>query len=316
MKILPQILAAIVLIAGCTKAPTRIILDTDIGSSTDDLVAMAMLYDYMEEGKAEVLGIMLDRKGDPFNRFTTFMNHWYNHDEIPVGEVENAPSNHKIYIDYSYLADSVVAKETIPATQLYRKLLSESPNKSVKVVSIGFLTNLAKLIESGPDSISRLSGKELVEKKVSALYIMGGSFSGRIIENYNMREDMASSQTVLSQWPTDIIFSTSDAGRMVDYQKDDVLTDLAADPGNPLALVYSNCTIDPGQKMWDALAVVHAVEGDSMFTMSPDGNVTLNENDHQTTFVPDPKGRFSYEMVDSTQALVLLKTLREHIARQ
>lgn len=36
------------------------ILDTDIGSSTDDLFAMQMLYRYADEGKCKFLGVVVD----------------------------------------------------------------------------------------------------------------------------------------------------------------------------------------------------------------------------------------------------------------
>ena len=40
-----------------------IILDTDIGSSTDDLFALEMLYRYEDEGRCRLLGVMVDRVG-------------------------------------------------------------------------------------------------------------------------------------------------------------------------------------------------------------------------------------------------------------
>lgn len=36
------------------------ILDADIGSSTDDLFAMQMLYRYADEGKCKFLGVVVD----------------------------------------------------------------------------------------------------------------------------------------------------------------------------------------------------------------------------------------------------------------
>ena len=35
-----------------------VILDTDIGSSTDDLFAIEMLYHYMDEGRCKLLGML------------------------------------------------------------------------------------------------------------------------------------------------------------------------------------------------------------------------------------------------------------------
>ena len=41
-----------------------IILDTDIGSSTDDLFALEMLYRYEDEGRCRLLGVVVDREGE------------------------------------------------------------------------------------------------------------------------------------------------------------------------------------------------------------------------------------------------------------
>jgi hypothetical protein len=40
-----------------------IILDTDIGSSTDDLFALEMLYRYQEQNRSRLLGVVVDRDG-------------------------------------------------------------------------------------------------------------------------------------------------------------------------------------------------------------------------------------------------------------
>ena len=40
-----------------------VILDTDIGSSADDLFALEMLYRYEDEGRCRLLGVVVDREG-------------------------------------------------------------------------------------------------------------------------------------------------------------------------------------------------------------------------------------------------------------
>ena len=39
----------------------NVILDSDFGSSTDDMVAALMLYNYAKAGKVNLLGIIVDR---------------------------------------------------------------------------------------------------------------------------------------------------------------------------------------------------------------------------------------------------------------
>ena len=42
----------------------RIILDSDFGSSTDDLLTLLMMHRYADQGKCEVLGVIVDREGE------------------------------------------------------------------------------------------------------------------------------------------------------------------------------------------------------------------------------------------------------------
>lgn len=58
--------------------------------------------------------------------------------------------------------------------KLYRRLLADAPDRSVELVEIGYEQVLAKLLESEPDEYSRLWGRELLENKVKAVWVMGG----------------------------------------------------------------------------------------------------------------------------------------------
>src|SRR4030095_12947665 len=59
--------------------------------------------------------------------------------------------------------------EVLSATETYRKALASQPDRSVTIITVGFLTNLADLLRSSPDEYSKLKGKELVNKKVKQL---------------------------------------------------------------------------------------------------------------------------------------------------
>jgi hypothetical protein len=68
--------SAIILLTSCSKDdnPTvqpyeytgvpLIIMDTDIGSSTDDLFTMMMVYNYQEQKRSKLLGVVVDREGE------------------------------------------------------------------------------------------------------------------------------------------------------------------------------------------------------------------------------------------------------------
>ena len=59
---------------------------------------------------------------------------------------------------------------------LYRKVLASQEDHSVVISSIGLLTNLAALLQSGPDVYSSFTGHALVASKVRLLAVMGGKY--------------------------------------------------------------------------------------------------------------------------------------------
>lgn len=63
---------------------------------------------------------------------------------------------------------------------------------------------------------------------------------------------------------------------------------------HPIKQVYMNYNCDTGQKMWDPLAVIHAVEGDAVFSLSERGIVTLTEK-IGTIFTPSATGHNRYQ---------------------
>ena len=59
---------------------------------------------------------------------------------------------------------------------LYRGILGKARDGSITIVSIGFLDNLAALLDSGSDTHSNLTGRELIAAKVRNLVVMGGDY--------------------------------------------------------------------------------------------------------------------------------------------
>ena len=58
-----------------------------------------------------------------------------------------------------------------------------------------------------------------------------------------------------------------------------------------------NCNTD--QMMWDPMAVIQAMEGDDLFTLSSRGRVTLTPQ-AETIFTPSATGNCRYQLPGST----------------
>lgn len=290
-----------------------IILDTDIGSSTDDLFALELLYRYEQLHQCKLLGVVVDRMGEQCAAAADVMNTYFGRPDVPIGLVRNGIPSPKVWIDYSALptyADangnllfhrSVADYSTLPdGWQLYRRLLAAQPDRSVSICSIGFVTSLSQLLASGPDEYSSLSGVELVRKKVKCLYIMGGVFGKSVEPDFNLAQGISFAQEFFKLWPADVdmVFSPMEVGQDVEYKPAQVIADINWTDAHPIKQVYTRCDCNTGQMMWDPMAVINAVEGDDAFSLSQRGTVEFTDK-AETIFTPDAAGNCRYQLPGS-----------------
>ena len=87
------------------KGVPLVILDTDIGSSADDLIAMEMLYRYADEGRCKLLGIVANRPGEANAVLIDVMNTYFGYGNLPVGVERNGIKNSTVFIDYKNLSN-------------------------------------------------------------------------------------------------------------------------------------------------------------------------------------------------------------------
>ena len=310
--------------------PVKMILDSDFGSSTDDLFALMMLHHYIDEGRVDLKGIIVDREGEKNAGIVDIFNNYYGHPNIPVGLERNGVKNPRCFIPYNGICDLKDAQgaplfkrtlntATLPdGYKLYRKLLSQAEDKSIVVVAIGFATTLAQLFESQADEHSSLDGAELFGRKVKAVYIQSGRFeAGDSLCGYNMRAASRQSAIFYDKLPrnVDLIMSPSNIGDQMDYQPQDVLADLSNTDVNPIKSVYTHYTCDTGQRMWDTNCLVNAVLGDNEYHLSPRGWVTFIDRgeDSQMHFTEDPGGNARYQRPgDSYFNQLKLMDIRRH----
>ena len=193
------------------------------------------------------------------------------------------------------------------AVNLYRKILSEAPDGSVTIASVGFSTNLARLLESPADEYSPLSGKELVAKKVALLSTMAGNLSTDHSPEYNVMKDIPAAKEVFSQWPGTVVTSPFEVGIRILYPGKSIQEDFGwAEPSHPVVEAYKVYRPMPfDQPTWDLTSVVYAVEGlqngdVSYFGISSPGTIEVTDSAGMI-FREDPAGNRFYLTADSTQ---------------
>ena len=274
----------------------RLIFDTDFGPDYDDVGALALIHALADSGETEILATISSNKNELVAPCLEVFNRYFNRPDIPIGAVkgENAADfttwhNIKWTEEIPKRYEHTIEKtsDVSDAVKVYRKVLSEQPDKSVVICTVGFLTNMKNLLCSTPDEYSDLSGKELVEKKVKHLVSMAGSFpEGR---EYNVFCDLPASIAVATQWPTDIYFSGYEIGCKILTGKR--LVNMEAE-GNPVKLVYELCLAEgdfDGRMSWDQTAALVAIKGYEPYYSIERGMVEVRE-DSMSVWRPDETG--------------------------
>jgi inosine-uridine nucleoside N-ribohydrolase len=160
-------------------------------------------------------------------------------------------------------------EDAADAVALYRKLLSSSEDSSVVIVTVGPLANIKNLIESEADSISELSGRDLIHRKVREFVIMGGQFP-KGEDEWNFNGNMPGvTKYVLAHLDVPVTFSGYEVG--VDIKTGAVFNEI--DPQTPLYVGFRHFSqFAPWMKeyyegkildnsTYDQTAVLYAVRG-------------------------------------------------------
>ena len=160
-------------------------------------------------------------------------------------------------------------------------MLSAQPDNSVVICSVGFLSNMRKLMESD---------RELVARKVKRWVAMACSYpKGR---EYNSMKDWESSKIALERWPTPIVFTDFQYGR--DCYAGRALAESSVE-GNPVADVFrqnvASCNGAAGRSAWDETAVLIAVRGIEPYFGCERGTYRMVGNEGEDEWRPDPASR-------------------------
>ncbi|MFN8354023.1 MAG: nucleoside hydrolase [Spirosomataceae bacterium] len=278
-----------------SQKPTALIFDTDIGPDYDDVGAMALLHAFADKGQVKILATVASNKHPLVGPTIEILNRYFKRPSLPIGEPKTAGVN---VGGFQHWADTLVARyphrlqqtaDAQDATALYRKLLAEQPDNSVTIVTVGFLTNIANLLQSKPDHYSPLYGNVLVAKKVKQWVAMAGRFpEGR---EFNIFMDSTASAYAIDHFPKPIIFSGFEIGAAV---KTGLKLVAKGQPNSPVREVFriSIPMADEdknGRMSWDQTATLAAAQGaEPYFELKKGRFVTIPSG--RNGWKDDPKG--------------------------
>ena len=303
-------------------APQKVIFDTDMSNDCDDVLAFQMLLSYAKTNQADLLCVAINKDNSYAPKLARLISEFYGFDKLPIFVIKDGISKN----DGLFARETFEAKKTDGSLRFQlknknekfedsirglRKILIAQPDNSVVYISVGFLSNLARLLQSQADDISSLSGKELVAKKVKYISMMGCGFAphkfwgnkGEKVESeFNVRLDLQSSKYVFKNTPVNIVLSPFEVGLYLQFPYAEVMHGFYNAENNPASfacntLVYKffkayKQTYELDRWMWDLVSVLYVFEPHH-FGISVAGDIDL-DNNAVSTFKPNPQGKIKY----------------------
>ena len=279
--------------AGCRSGgalsaeSVKVIFDTDMYTDYDDAGALGLLHKLADEGRCEILATISCTRGNASVAACEVINRFYGRGDIPVGCATTGRDfkDKWHFTTYGHLLTNYPGwfkygnSSSAPAAlDVYRKVLSAQPDGSVTLCSVGFLNNVAELLEKERD---------LFVRKVKAWYVMGCTPKGR---EYNIYNDVEAAKKAITECPVPIIYSDFEYGRQVKTGRPLLVL---KDERNPVRDVYRS-RLDPkseGHQSWDLVTVLAAVRGVEFFANAEHGRYEITDDRGTSVWHPDPTAR-------------------------
>ena len=305
--------------------PVRLIFDTDIGNDVDDALALGVIHALQSRGECELLAVTITKDHELCAPFVDAVNAFYGRGGIPIGVVREGPTpGDSKFLPLAraedggklrYPHDLKSGNDAPEATEVLRKVLAAQPDHSVAIAQVGFSSNLARLLESGPDEHSPLNGHDLAAAKVSVLSVMAGAFQpirGKEHLEYNVVKDIPAAKLLAEKWPTPIVYSGFEIGIAIPYPAASIEEDYGYVEHHPLAEAYQLYMPTPHERpTWDLTSVLWAVRPNrGYFDVSAPGRATVSD-EGRTTFEEAPDGNHRYLIVDDAQIVRVREALAQ-----
>jgi len=274
-----------------------IIFDTDIGGDCDDAGALAMTHRLCDMGEAELIAVTGCYESPYVAGCIDAINAYYGR-RVPVGVNYGTPAYPDTYtsalcneFESAYPAEKYDYVKPEDAVRVIRRALAAAECRSVTLVATGPLSTLARLVKSGADDISPLSGAELIARSVLRTVVMGGRFFGTwpmpvmlgdqaSVWEYNIRADIPAAQTVCDMWPGELVFSSFEIGLWTVTMREYTAK---APKDDPVRRAYEIFEAIPGnnergRQSWDHTAMLYAIRPDAgYYHLHPYGRISVTD---------------------------------------
>jgi hypothetical protein len=199
--------------------PLKVIFDTDMDGDNDDVAAAAILHAFADAGRVEILAMGVVSLYPYSPACLDALNTYYGRGDIPIGVYKgtNLAMQHSSYAKAvaERCPNDIGPSDQVPnVIRVYRSILSKQKDGAVAIIAVGQMNNLVDLLRSPSDAQSELPGRELVRRKVGALFVMGPYFNERneFQRAYNFTTSPKAAMELTENWPTQIRFGEGNLG--------------------------------------------------------------------------------------------------------
>ncbi len=263
-----------------------VIFDTDMGPDCDDAGALDILIKLAKKYGVKILGAANCTSNSWGNGAIRAIAEHHGIEDLPVGQhkgYEVLPNGDKYNKDvtkkYFKHTSSIINAES--AADFYKKILTKAEKKSVTVITVGTLTNIAEILEKEP---------KLFNEKVCNIVAMAGKFpSGK---EFNIESDIDAAKYVFDNFKNVIVCSGFEVG-------DGVMTGFDSEPeaDSPVFDCYKEYLGGNAPYLrdsWDLTAVHFAFEGcEKYYSLSKSVKITI-EPDGKMLSVKDKYAKRFY----------------------
>ncbi len=264
----------------------NLIIDENFGNDWDSAAGFAELNTFLENGEANVLAVVNDNGTTNAAQAHEAVLTYFGRPNIPTGNCFGTciatTDNWGTYVATNW-PNIFTASSTTPqpSTPLLRSILAAQPDGSVTYIAEGLMRDLYDLYNSSPDSISPLTGAQLLAAKVGRYVMCCGDYPTG--SEFNLTTDPTAAQVINNLESANITWVGYTLGTSIV----ETVTSAAGTPSNSpvlAAFVHNGAT---SRYAWSSLVALYAVRGlshgaETYFTETAAGYNTVDGSGNNT----------------------------------
>ena len=157
--------------------PVSVILDTDMSTDVDDLIAAKILMNYDQQNIINLKALMMsvNNSKNMAPKAASGLLSAYGFQDVMIGYTSSIIEDRDILPYWGYLSTlSTNSNHTDTAVRQYRKILSScAPDEKIVIVVTGYFNNIYDLMKSQADDISPYNGEQLILNHVLFFDVTG-----------------------------------------------------------------------------------------------------------------------------------------------